>query len=203
MVFSAAPRVSAAEADPVTVAQFANMLIEVLDIQLPEAAANFSEAELFEMQADILSRRGISLFADADPNALVTRTDLYSVLSDALTSYSSEEPEGKPSVTRGNASNVFYDAVRGYSKPIPEDIVAAYLDNLNLNEDTQDDIMNLEEILSALSIPELSGIVAEAYSPPGSAPVAGEIYIAAQNPTPEDPIIPAETPLSAVVPPRP
>ena len=130
-----------AQAETMTNTQFAGMLVDVLGLEMPADADTFSEAEIFEIWANMLAEKDIVLFADAQPNVLVTR---------------------------GGIAEVLYDALIGLSDVTIEDKIDYLADLGYISTGGADDIMSFIDITAALNIPALSKALAEAYSsPPG------------------------------------
>ena len=84
LVFSGSFLCQAAKDKPMSNAQFASILADVVGLEMPENVEELSDAELFEVQANMLAERGITLFVDAKPDTFVNRCDLANVLYDAL-----------------------------------------------------------------------------------------------------------------------
>jgi len=130
----------APQGETMTNAQFANILADVLGLEMPADADSLSDAELFEVWANMLAERGITLFVDAKPDALVTKCDL---------------------------ANVVYDALIGPNDATIEEKIN-YLAGLDyISAGTTCEVMNFNEIIATLNIPALSMAIAEAYSPSG------------------------------------
>ena len=140
MVFSGALLCPAQE-DTMTNAQFANILVDVLGLEMPADADALSDAELFEVQANMLAEAGITLFVDANPD---TQT------------------------TRGAVANVLYGALIGPSDATTEDKIDHLASLGYLGTGAADGVMNSAEVIAALNVPALSTAVAEAYSPAGT-----------------------------------
>ena len=137
----------AAQDEPMTNAQLANIVINILGIEMPANADTLSDAEFFEVQANMLAERGLTLFVDASADGLVTRGAIANVLYGALVGPSTVTTEGK----------------------------IDYLANLNyISPGDADEVMGSGEIISALNVPVLSAAVAEAYSVPGATATEAE-----------------------------
>lgn len=158
----------AAEAQPMSNAYFADILVNVLGLEMPAGAYELSDVELSAVQASMLAERGITLFVDAEPNENVTRCDLANVLYDAL-------------VGPNNA-------------PIKEKFdYLANLGYLTVSPGYECDVMSSSEIVTALNIPELSTAIAQAYSRPPRRLIRAGIPPAPANPESEgfgSPILP-------------
>ena len=141
LVFSGSFLCQAAEDKPMSNVQFASMLADVLGLGMPENAEELSDAELFEVQANMLAERGITLFVDAKPDKQVTNCDLANVLYDALIGPNDATIKEK----------FDYLANLGY---------------LAVSPGYKCDVMGSSEITATLNIPELSRAVVEGYSPP-------------------------------------
>ncbi|MEA3560931.1 MAG: hypothetical protein U9R31_04080 [Candidatus Omnitrophota bacterium] len=140
VIFLGLSPAQAIEDEPMSNSRFADILIGILEIEMPFDADILSDAELFELQGNMLSERGINLFVDADPDTLVNKCDL---------------------------ANVLYDALVGPNN-VAVDEKIDHLAGLNyLSQGTTCDTMGSDEIITALNIPKLSTAVAEAYSLPG------------------------------------
>ena len=168
LVFSGAS-LCRAQKDAMTNAQFADILVGVLGLEMPADAAALSDAGLFEVQANMLAESGIVLFIDARANALVTR---------------------------GVVGDVLYGALIGPSNASAQDKVD-YLAKLGyISAGRVNGVMSSADIIAALNVPALSSAIAEAYSPPGGAgvgfagPGRGFIPPAVANPAPEGPASP-------------
>ena len=135
----------AAQDEPMTNAQLADIVANILGIEMPASLDTLSDAELFEIQANMLAERGLTLFVDASTDGLVTR---------------------------GTIADLLYGALVGPSTVTTEEKID-YLAGLNyISSGDADEVMGSGEVISALNIPVLSAAVAEAYS--GAAPVGGE-----------------------------
>ncbi len=132
----------AAQAQPMSNAQFADIIANVLGLEMPAGADELSDAELFEVQANALAERGITLFVDANPDELVTRSDLANVLYDALKGPNTATVEEKINYLVG----LGYMSVGAAQVP--------------------DEEISSNEIIEALNIPELTRAIAQAYSRP-------------------------------------
>lgn len=122
-----------------TYLKFADILAGVMNIEMPAGTQRLSETELFEVQANMMAERGITLFLDSEPDGLVTC---------------------------GMVANVLYGALIG---PSTESVEAKieYLAGLDyLGACAPSDILCAREIITALNIPALSKAIAEGYSPP-------------------------------------
>jgi len=158
------------QAEEMTKGALASILVNRLGIELPAGAENLSDADFYGVEAKLLAERGIALFEKAKSNWRVFSCDLANVLYDALV--------GK------NEASIFdkfeYLAGRGY---------------MASSTDYKCEIMDSEDVLSILNIPELSSAIAQAYSAPNvfagatgaGAGVGGgtEIPPAPENPNPE------------------
>lgn len=148
------------ESKAMTNEQFAAMLVGVLGLEMPADADKLSDSEFFEVLANMLAERGITLFRDANPSM---------------------------QVTRGNAASVLYDALRGPNNAtIAEKI--AYLAGLGyLRMGAANNVISSRELTDALNIPALSKAVAEAYSPPETGETGPGAPPAAPPPPPAAP----------------
>lgn len=70
---------------PLTKANFADLLIKTMHMQrgLPRDAYKLSERELYLLESKILSKKGINIFTDTDPDELLTREELARILYDS------------------------------------------------------------------------------------------------------------------------
>jgi hypothetical protein len=145
-------------------AQFASILVQTLGIEMPEGSDQLSDAEFFEVQANMLAERGVTLFADGRPDELVTRCDLGDVLYDALVGPNEASIEEKLGYLM---QNNYIGSDSGYSCVI----------------------MPAADIVDTLNVPELSAAVAEAYSPvmPGLGLLGAEGGINTIAPAPKNP----------------
>ena len=160
LVFSGSFLCQAAD-KPMSNAQFASILVDILGIEMPADADSLSDAELFEIQANMLAERGITLFADAKPDAFVAMSGLANVLYDALIGPNNTSIEGK----------IDYLIKSGYIK-----------------QGKGSDLMLPNEVITTLNIPELSKAVAEGYSSPAIGllgPAGAGIAPAPHNPESE------------------
>lgn len=139
LVFSGAFLAQAAQDDTMTNAQFVSILVDVLGLEMPTDADILSEAEFFEVQANMLAERGITLFVDAQPNVLVTK---------------------------GGVADVLYDVLIGPSDATTQDKIGYLVDLGYINTGGADDVMSFADVTVALNVPALSTAIAEAYSPP-------------------------------------
>ena len=141
MVFLGSFLSQAADDEMMTNAQFASLLANVVGLKMPAGAEKLSDTELYEIQANMLAERGITLFIDAKPDTFVTRCDLATVLYDALIGPNETNLEEK----------IDYLIKQGYLSAEGE-----YVCNP----------MSISQVASALNVPELSAVIAEAYSAP-------------------------------------
>lgn len=136
----------AAQDEPMTNAQLADIVANILGIEMPANADTLSDAEFFEVQANMLAERGLTLFVDASADGLVTR---------------------------GAIADVLYGALVGPSTVTTEEKID-YLAGLNyISSGDADEVMGSDEIILALNVPALSTAVAEAYSASGVGADAG------------------------------
>jgi len=168
----------AEEFKPMSKAEFASILVDMLGFEMPIGSDTLSDAELYEVQANMLAERGITLFVDSDAQSNVTRCNLANVLYDALIGANEDPIEKK----------FDYLASLGY---------------LTATNDYQCNVMNSSDIITALNIPELSGKLAEAYSPPTIGERGAAIAPAPANPESQTPIVlppppPPEPPASDI-----
>ena len=141
-----------------TKAEFADVLIRVLGITLPEGSEKLSPEELYEVQANILAERNLDIFIDSNPSDIVTRGDLAAVIYVALTDDASAKEQDM----------VNYMSGLGYISP-----------------GDAGDTMSFDAIITTINIPELVPVFALAYSPPGGQ--GGMQAPSRANPKPEDP----------------
>ena len=141
--------------------EFADILVGIMKIEMPAGTQGLSEKEVFEVQANMLAERGITLFVDAEPDELVTCAMVANVLYGALIGPSTESVEEKIEYLVG----------------------LGYIDSC-----APSDILSASEIIDALNLPALSSAIAEGYSLPGRGMGRTEflgIDPAPSNPAPE------------------
>lgn len=131
------PSLSQAQEDAMSNAQFVGLLSDILGLEMPAESQTLSDGELFEVQANMLAERGLTLFMDVEPGAPVTYSMVIEVLYGALGGPSEATFEDK----------VNYVSDLGYL-PLPGD----------------GDSISHDEIVTALNNPALSGAIAEGYS---------------------------------------
>jgi len=68
----------------ITNAEFADILVSVLGIEMPFGSDRLSDTEFFEVQSNILAEKNITQFLNEDPSAPVTRGKVADVLYNAL-----------------------------------------------------------------------------------------------------------------------
>ncbi|MFC1645706.1 hypothetical protein ACFL2Y_00810 [Candidatus Omnitrophota bacterium] len=148
---------------PMTNAAFANAIILALGIEMPEGTGNLSEAELFEVQANILAERGIDYFKDSGGKAVVAKGELcnvFQILNETVVQATNT------SSGRSNVTNPFYDPISGYAKTPPSE-TGSYEEQFGCATGTGDnDSVCTKDVIAALSNPEYALLVAEAYSHP-------------------------------------
>lgn len=173
---------------PMSNTEFANAIIMALGIEMPEGSENLSEAELFEVQANILAERGIDLFTTSDASAVVTKADFCKVLQ-ALNEQVTQATNTSPG--RSSVTNPFYDPISGYAEAPPEEL-ESYLEQFGCTTIPEgQETVCANEIITALSNPAYSETVAEAYSNPRGIGRSA-LFVPAQNPIPEDDVTLAE-----------
>lgn len=171
VVLSFVPQSQAApEAKTMTNAELVSLLSKMAGIEIPEGTADLSDAEIFEIQVNMLAERGITMFVDTEPDGAVTYGLIANLVYDALVGPNNAAIEGK----------ITYLAIAGY---LPSGGVG--------------DAMGYREITAALNIPELTEAVAEAYSAPFGGRARTGVLSAPANPAPETPL-PVEGPASEV-----
>ena len=175
-----------------TNAEFADVLVKVLGVNLPQDTDKLSDAEFFEVQANMLAERGITMFVGVEPKASVIKATVWEILNKALDEFASlRVPEG--TAARGSVPSIFSNSIVGYSETSIEDQLA-YLKSLGFGEGLEGNACS-EDVLAALNNPNLSQVVAEGYSSPND---RGRVGVEAQNPIPEDlPGLLAEGPVSS------
>ena len=173
---------------PMSNAEFANAIIMALGIEMPEGSENLSDAELFEVQTNMLTERGIDLLTDSDANAMVTKADFCKVLQ-ALNEQVTQATNTSPG--RSSVTNPFYDPISGYAEAPPEEL-ENYLEQFGCTTIPEgQETVCANEIITALSNPAYSDAVAEAYSSPEG--IGREaLFVPPQNPIPEDDVTLAE-----------
>jgi len=166
----------------ITNTELASALIKALGIEMPEGTQNLSEAELFEVKANILAEVGINTFVDADAKKVVTKSDfcgLLEMLNAAV------DNRVNPSVARGVVTDLFYDPITGYSETPPPE-AGDYLVRFGCaTGENGDQPVSAGDVISALNDPRYTLPIAEAYSEPeglGRPP----LIVPPQNPIPED-----------------
>ena len=147
-----------------TNAQLVSVLFGMAGLEMPESAKSLSDAEIFEVQVNMLAERGITLFVDAKADGIVTYGLIANLVYDALVGPNDATVEAK----------INYLAGAGY-----------------LPSGRAGDAMAYSEIIAALNIPELTQAVAEAYSPAFGGRARTGVLAAPANPAPETPEIPA------------
>ena len=140
LVFSGLFLCQTAKAVSMDNSQLAAIIVSILGFSMPADAGALSDAELFEVQSNMLAEAGISLFAGAEPGA---------------------------PVTRGELANVLYDALIGPNNATVEDKIEHLANAGYLGGGGANDIMNSADVIAALNIPALSTAIAEGYSLPG------------------------------------
>jgi len=171
-IMKAEVREDIALGEDMTVAQFAGIMVDLLDLERPSGSETLPEAELFEVETNMLAERGISTFLELKPEELVTCSIFVNVLYDALLGPNEDTTEEK----------VAYLSDRGYmDRCVPGEILLA------------------RTIITVLNIPALTKAIAEAYGAPGGAGFKG-ISLAPSNPAPES-IVPTGPVFSAPPPP--
>ncbi|MBN3038423.1 MAG: hypothetical protein JW869_03275 [Candidatus Omnitrophica bacterium] len=121
-------------------AQLADILVRTLGIEMPEGSDELADAELFEVQANMLTEAGVTIFADSKLDEIVNRCDL---------------------------ADVLYDAIMGPNEASVEEKLEYLMQNDYMSSEGgyNCDTMSNDDIIALLNIPELSAAVAEAYSP--------------------------------------
>ena len=155
---------SQAAPDTMTNAQLVGLLLGMAGIEMPEGTESLSDAEVFEIQVNMLAERGITLFVDASSDGIVTYGLIANLVYNALVGPNSAATEVK----------ISYLATAGY-----------------LPSGKAGDAMPYSEIIAALNIPELTEAIAEAYSAPFGGRSRTGVLAAPANPAPETPEIPA------------
>jgi len=131
----------AAQDESMTNAQLVDIIVNILGIEMPADVDSLSDAELFELQANMLADRGLTLFVDASADGLVTR---------------------------GVIADVLYGALVGPSTVTTQEKIDYLADLDYVSPGDADEVMGSGEIILALNVPVLSVAVAEAYSAPGA-----------------------------------
>jgi hypothetical protein len=169
----------AASGQNMTNSRLAQVLSSMLNLDMPADSDGLSDAELFEVQSNMLAERGVTQFVDAKP----------------------DEP-----VTRGMIADIIYEALVGPDATTPRARIAYLSGQGHLPKGGANEPLNDDEIINALNLPQLSAAVAEAYSSPGGrmrrSPRTGVLSSPA-NPAPVTPVAavpppPAATPASGV-----
>ena len=155
---------AAPEANTMTNAQLVGLLLGMTGIEMPEGTESLSDAEVFEIQVNMLAERGITLFVDAKADGVVTYGLIANLVYDALVGPNNATTKAK----------IDYLAGAGY-----------------LPSGRAGDAMPYSEIIAALNIPELTEAIAEAYSAPFGGRARTGVLAAPANPAPETPEIPA------------
>ena len=153
---------SQAQPETMTNMELVNLLSGVAGLQMPEGTENLSDAEVFEIQVNMLAERGITLFVDTKADDTVTYGLMANLVYDALVGPNNAATEAKLNYLSG----------------------AGYLPSGGIN-----DPMAYAEIAAALNIPELTVAVAEAYSAPFGGRARTGVLSAPANPAPETPLI--------------
>ncbi|HOX54774.1 MAG: hypothetical protein PHI86_04835 [Candidatus Omnitrophica bacterium] len=132
---------SLCQAADMTKGELASILVNKLGITMPNNTDNLSDSEIYAIQSKLLAERGITLFSKAGSNWKVFSCDLANVLYDALVGPNQVSIQAK----------FDYLTDKGY---------------MAANPDYKCEIMNADDVLSILNIPELSSAIAQAYSAP-------------------------------------
>jgi hypothetical protein len=154
---------AAPEVKTMSNAQLVTLLFGVAGLEMPKGAEILSDAEIFEVQANMMAEKGVTLFVGARANA---------------------------AVTYGLVANLVYDALIGHNNATAE-VKINYLANAGyLPSGGVNDAMAYGEIIAALTLPELTKAVAEAYSPAFRGRARTGVLAAPANPAPETPASP-------------
>jgi len=155
---------SARAADSMTNEQLAQILSDMLKLQMPDGSGKLSDAELFEVQSNMLAENGVTQLTGVDPGQAVTRGMIATILYEAL---------------------VGPDATNAQVK-------ITYLSGQGLLPDGKPgDVLGNQDIITSLNIPQLSTAVAEAYSSPGGPRRRGGrtgVLSSPANPAPVTPV---------------
>ncbi len=154
---------AAPEANTMTNAQLVGLLLGMTGIEMPEGTESLSDAEVFEVQVNMLAERGIMLFENAKADDIVPY---------------------------GLIANLIYDALIGTNDATTEEKINYLVDAGYLPSGGADGPMDYSKIIATLNIPELTEAVAEAYSFPFGGRRTG-VLSAPANPAPETPEKPA------------
>ena len=142
-VFSSvvATEAMAADTDPATSSDFATILSGALGLEMPEGTEGLSDAELFEIQVNMLAENGITNLIGMQPDDLISCGMLAEILYNALFGAEGNET---------TEDKLKYLIAEGY---LPDYKIG--------------DSMTIAEVISSLNIPALSDAIVEAYSGPG------------------------------------
>jgi len=119
-------------------ADFADLLIRVLYIDMPQGTEDLSNDELFKLQTDLLAEADINVFTDLAPDSLVTK---------------------------GTVADALYSALHGYSYLTAQEKIDYFVSIGYLPSGRETDVILTQEIIAAFNVPELSQRVVEPYTP--------------------------------------
>jgi len=160
LVLAGTPWALAVETKTMATAELAGLLFDIAGLKMPEGTEVLSDAEIFEIQVNMLAERGITQLVNIEPDAIVTY---------------------------GLIANFVYDALIG-ANDVTTDAKIKYLAGAGyIHAGGADDPMVYSEIVAALNIPELTKAVAEAYSLPFGGRARTGVLSAPANPAPETP----------------
>ena len=170
-VFSSvvATEVMAADTDPTKASDFASILSGTLGLEMPEGTEDLSDAELFEIQVNMLAENGITNLSGMQPDDLINCGVLAEILYNALFGVEGNE------TTEDKLKYL---------------IAEGLLPNYGVG-----DSITIAELVGSLNIPALTDAIAEAYSAPGGGrgrnmPGTTGNPAPITNPQPESPLSP-------------
>ena len=165
---------SFADESALTNVEFAELLVSTMGIELPEGTEDLSDAEYFDVIANILASRGIENFVGADPQNTITFGEMVNILYVMVGG--TEELDSAGKIAYLVESGVVVD----YGSP--------------------DATISLVQAQDILNNPAFADLVVEAYRPPAGVGPSGTVgAIAATPEEPEGDAVPGvvqETPAS-------
>ena len=166
----------AAPTSVTTNGDFADILIKIMEIKLPEGQEGLTEDEAFEVKANVLAENGVPMFVGKKPWDVVTYGDVAEILHIALIGPSEASLQEK----------MDYLKAEGYF----DDVFA-------------EEVVLLNDLMLILNIPGLSPLVLEGYpgedfgsEPPEASNPSQEppSELLTQVPPPENPLSPVRPP---------
>lgn len=139
----------AADDSAITNLQFAQFLVQKLNITLPPGADKLPQDQYYKAMADALAAKGINFFVNASPTGKVSSSSLVDVLYAIV--------GGKENLD--SAGKLNYLVSNGFLAALPAG--------------TQGKI-TMDYLQDVFNNPNLTTIIAETYTPPAGGPPAGE-----------------------------